>query len=496
MQRILSNKVKDIDLSELASRAVADIQDAKSMKWDVEFYYITSARFTPTELSKLENLEGYGEDFFFLDITRIAERLDSKQQELPDKVKDKWFDLRLSSREILKFADKTAVIAVSLAVMHDFVEKGGNELFASNVRQYLRSSRINSGIRETIQKSPEKFWLYNNGITVVCDDFKEDGFNIQVQTPQIVNGCQTAKSIHAIMSKKRDEVRRSMQGHVLVRLIKGANGEERENITRFTNLQNAVRGKDFFSLEDFHKKLQRQIKNLGYYYEIQRGAFTSLKPSDKSKYTGKTELAYLVGNRFKYVVPALESIQAFASGFKNLPGVAMSRPNELTPPGPYYEKVLPVELHPEPKKFLYPFLVREWARENGYSRGAQGGWRAYAAWLFIHGYFVLILRLLKEIGRIDQLENSPEGVDESIWDKIFLSPSLNQSLLQMTDDLLERFFEDSKVHDAVGQDVRKFLRSQDVLDKHELIMQHYADNLVVSPRNRQIVELFHNVISS
>ncbi len=61
-------------------------------------------------------------------------------------------------------------------------------------------------------------------------------------------------------------------------------------------------------------------------------------------------------------------------------------------------------------------------------------------------------------------------------------------LLNSTDDLLERYFGDSKVGDAVGQDVRKFLRSQDQLEKHESILLRYADTVSSSPKNRRLIE--------
>ncbi|MHB8752762.1 MAG: AIPR family protein, partial [Aggregatilineales bacterium] len=312
------------------------------------------------------------------------------------------------------------MIAVSLVHIHDFVSAGRFELFASNVRQYLRGTKVNRGIRETIQNSPERFWLYNNGITIVCDDFQEENFSVQVLSPQIVNGCQTAQSIWEILSKKREGDRQQIRGDVLVRIIKGANDTEKENITRYTNTQNAVRGKDFFSLDDFQKKLQRRFKSLGYFYEIQRGAFASLKPSERAKYEGIPELSYLVDVGFKRLIPALDATQAFASGFKELPVIAYSRPNEFAPPtGDWYDKVFEESLEPEPKLFLYPFLLREWAKKTGYGRGGDGSWRAYAALFFVWGYYKLVMEILKNRGYVKPLDILPEKVPMEIWDKIF-----------------------------------------------------------------------------
>jgi hypothetical protein len=84
MQRIREGKVKPFDASDKAQRVIADIQDAYELEWQVEYYYITSAKFTDNERSKLAQLAGYGVDFFFYDLQEIYERLDRKQQEIGD----------------------------------------------------------------------------------------------------------------------------------------------------------------------------------------------------------------------------------------------------------------------------------------------------------------------------------------------------------------------------------------------------------------------------
>jgi hypothetical protein len=385
MERIEEYKVRSTDASDKALRAIAAIQSAKDEGSKVEYYYITSSKFTDVDKSKIGSIEGNGTKFFFYDLEQISQRLDRKQQDIPDTIYRQSFSLPLSNREILtfEFEGKTAVIAVSLVHMHDFVAQATDDLFASNVRQYLRGTKINRDIRTTIQDHPERFWLYNNGITIVCDDFHEENFSMKIQTPQIVNGCQTAKAVYDVLNKKREQERKATEGYVLVRIIKGANDEEKQNITRYTNTQNAVRGKDFYSLEQLQKQLKKDLDSHGYFYEIQRGAFAALKPSERAKYKIAPELSYLVDDGFRGLIPALEAIQAYTAGFKQLPGVAYGSPNELAPSGTWYKMVFDDQHEPDPKAFLYAFLVREWARKSNYSRGSEGSWRAHAALFFL-----------------------------------------------------------------------------------------------------------------
>ena len=34
----------------------------------------------------------------------------------------------------------------------------------------LGNTKINRGMEETIEREPEYFWYYNNGVTIICDD--------------------------------------------------------------------------------------------------------------------------------------------------------------------------------------------------------------------------------------------------------------------------------------------------------------------------------------
>lgn len=48
-------------------------------------------------------------------------------------------------------------------------EKYGRKLFDQNIRQVLGNTDVNKEIRNTLLESPEKFWYFNNGITIVAD---------------------------------------------------------------------------------------------------------------------------------------------------------------------------------------------------------------------------------------------------------------------------------------------------------------------------------------
>ena len=82
--------------------------------------------------------------------------------------------LQLSGQLIVEDMNYMRVLLGRVAVQHiaDLFERHGDRLLQRNIRRYLglHSNRVNSAIHETLlSDSADKFYFYNNGITVVCD---------------------------------------------------------------------------------------------------------------------------------------------------------------------------------------------------------------------------------------------------------------------------------------------------------------------------------------
>ncbi len=80
----------------------------------------------------------------------------------------------------------------------DLFRKAQDRLFARNIRGFLGETAINDGMRKTLNKEPQYFWYFNNGITIVCDSARktsERGETIlRVTNPQVINGQQTTRA--------------------------------------------------------------------------------------------------------------------------------------------------------------------------------------------------------------------------------------------------------------------------------------------------------------
>ena len=93
--------------------------------------------------------------------------------------------------------------STSLINLYNFLKAYRNktedldQLYEKNVRRFLGArGKVNKGMQETLRSAPEQFGLYNNGITIVVNDFTStDNNRFQLVEPYIVNGCQTTRTI-------------------------------------------------------------------------------------------------------------------------------------------------------------------------------------------------------------------------------------------------------------------------------------------------------------
>lgn len=69
-------------------------------------------------------------------------------------------------------------------------------MFDDNVRDSQGHSAVNLEILSTLKEHPDRFVLYNNGITIVCQDVQQKNGKYILENPQIVNGCQTCNMIY------------------------------------------------------------------------------------------------------------------------------------------------------------------------------------------------------------------------------------------------------------------------------------------------------------
>lgn len=175
------------------------------------------------------------------------------------------------------FNYKRVVIGkVSVMEIFRLIEEHGDSLFEKNIRRYLGRNAVNEGIIETLlsEQNRANFFFFNNGITMICDQFSYNGLQSQdwilkIKRLQIINGGQTCKTIHQVMKDNPEEDFSKV--YVLIRLYEVSDDENIINdITYATNSQNPVDFRDLKSNDECQVLLEKGVADLGLTYKRKR----------------------------------------------------------------------------------------------------------------------------------------------------------------------------------------------------------------------------------
>lgn len=169
---------------------------------------------------------------------------------------------------------------ISVQEIHKLFEAHGDKLLERNIRRYLglHTNRVNTAIYQTLvdpQRS-DKFYFYNNGITVVCDKFDYNAFQksdykVHLTNMQVINGGQTCKTIQETLnSSAHSEAGQSAFVMIRIYQLAETNKDFLQDITYATNSPNPVDLRDLRSNDEIQKRLEIGISGLGYTYRRQR----------------------------------------------------------------------------------------------------------------------------------------------------------------------------------------------------------------------------------
>ena len=413
----------------------------------------------------------YSDEFVeVLDIDKII-------QKLWDRIKKPAAGKKSSIKleKLLRY-DNTILGVLKLRELTEFVSKNRDYVFESNIRQWMQfKTTVNKGLRETLQNNPGKFFFYNNGITIVVSNFEELGDNIiQLYAPQIVNGAQTSNSIvdHAKRTK-------NMNGSMTVTIIKADDELEQNNITKYRNSQNSVRGKDLVSLMDFHKSIKSQLKNCGYFYEIQAGSFDTKTKSKQCEYEGDSTYNKYLPDNHKKVIVAKDAIQVLIAGIEQRPTEAYSSPAQFLPRGRKYDDVFNDNLKDDYRVLLYPYFVKEYAKKVlGYGKKGGHKTKRYATLFYVAVYFRIMYKKI--------LETKGDFKKDAVkLEPIFRSFKLNSRILKVTDIIVTKFLEDTIVDDEIEL----------ANTKHNFFSQHVWNDTMLRVLDKKIRQEEEEILS-
>lgn len=206
------------------------------------------------------------------------------------------------------------VVNVDLVTYAKQVTQYIPRIFDANVRHPLKN-KINRKIASTLLSPDDRdyFWHYNNGLTILANDFWVEDNILHVLGPTIVNGCQTtdtlSKTIH-----KLGNVATEIKLPLMIRFIKlkeeDSTNKLRVDIARYTNSQAPVVTPDFKSNEKEQERIAHLFTMLTppVYYERKRGQWNALKPSEKKRYNDHVSMVNIAQRWYAFKVSPSEAI--------------------------------------------------------------------------------------------------------------------------------------------------------------------------------------------
>lgn len=163
----------------------------------------------------------------------------------------------------------------------------GRPLLDRNLRFYRGSTEVNNAMDDTIVSEPEKFWYFNNGITVLCDRIAKAPLNgtdnswgvFDCEGVSVVNGAQTVGVIWE-RTRQSEGLFKTSSACLHMRIISLENCPEgfAADVTRATNTQNEIKHRDFAALDDIQHQIAREMA-----LDNRRYAFKSGDPDPQGK---------------------------------------------------------------------------------------------------------------------------------------------------------------------------------------------------------------------
>ena len=151
----------------------------------------------------------------------------------------------------------------------------GKRIVAKNIRHALGNTDVNQQIKNTAEKSPEHFWYFNNGITLIADEVTKapsaatsrSAGNFELKGASIVNGAQTVSTLSKI-----DDQEALGNSRISIRVIslKDAPNNFGQDVTRTNNLQNRIEGRDFVSNDAEQERIKSEMAMEDIVYQIHR----------------------------------------------------------------------------------------------------------------------------------------------------------------------------------------------------------------------------------
>ncbi|HHL6444627.1 TPA: AIPR family protein, partial [Escherichia coli] len=256
--------------------------------WDVTLYQVSNEAKEVREIdAELENLSSlYQIKIESLALPTISQFMSIRPKDInasmilskdalmcyseDNKATAKSYILRVRCDEIIRITsdDETLRLEKNLEdisiLAESSIEYG---VLFDNVRGFVKNSKYNPNIGATIKDNPTKFFMYNNGITMVANSISATNLagnlsmRLDINGFQIVNGGQTLRAIHKFNKDNKDNISNYLcHAEVLLRIfMPDIESNDIHKIAEYTNSQNAIKPSDLKSLAAEQIDIERYL---------------------------------------------------------------------------------------------------------------------------------------------------------------------------------------------------------------------------------------------
>jgi len=448
LDNLRGNRPNLSSIGEEVSNRIRNFITNKGPNDKLKLVYATHEPLNETEKRAADDVRTIGRTHLgdFFDIESISiQTIYNRVTELQSTVNKTSVELKAS---LVPSGDDLWVGSVTLLDLYEFLktykQSTGDldQLYEKNVRKYLGGGRIvNKGISQTLKTNPEKFGLFNNGITIVAEDVSNNNGLFTIVEPYVVNGCQTTKTIWQVLVEKLDtgasqlssETQhwkdRLSKGIVIVKIVKVGSQNEVEltNITRFTNSQNSVSRQDFIALEgNFRTLASEMASTYKIYLEIHRGGWESQRMLQRHS---------LNAPQFTEHVNAFDMLKIYGAAWMAEPGIAFGKNPPFAPGGAIFKRIIDSQSFGT-EEIYSCYLLQKIANQIKFGRAADKPSRGQTRYLFYYVLTDLIKDILINNAKLHGLKELTEAVIKIFKDDTDTSKNLINIALNVIDNYL------------------------------------------------------------
>lgn len=315
--------------------------------------------------------------------------------------------------------------------------------------------------------------------------------------PYVVNGCQTTRTIWEVCQQKLEAggtgasetleewKARLKQGVVVTKIVKiGTQGEMLlQDITRYTNSQNAVKEKDFLTLtSDFRTWAKEMDEKYGVFLEVQRGGWESRRALQKQRSDIK---------QFGSAANAFDLLKIYGAGWLAEAGTAYGRNAAFLPNGSIFKRIMGVDSECAfgVDDLYTAYRIQQATEAFKFGRTAEKPSRRQTKFLFP----MVVTELLKDVMSRLQIPTTPPNITKSLI-KLFHAEdaaALNALLgaaIQALDDYMDSGEDDSVYNEPAFKN--DFSNDLNAMLKWEGLGKNEAN----TPRFRSLIAKFRTVM--